>query len=385
MEHKDALIAEWNESRKTIARFDGYLLKLRILAISVFSILLIIAIGLLRADPQNSVLIESSLLTLTLIFLYICVVFMLDRYYERMLMIAVNRASRLEAIKLHRFKIGLTTEIEIGKNTPSHSVYSKFASAGKTIVIVYAIIFSILATAFLSILLTFEEQLIFYVYIHWLILAFLIGIGCSLIFISNKIMSPPLTEAKLRSKVANSPLILSHTDIANCISNIASSIKDWTEGRQIHLVCILNGARNITDDLVKELENNCRVSYIKAKATSGTALLSSVHFEYGSISSPKDENEPILIIDDLVDSGKTLKEVSKHISSLGYKNIKSAALLNKYANTEVADFIGFDLALDKQVMASAGINDYWLFGYGMDIDGHYRDLDYIGWIEVKNA
>ncbi len=67
------------------------------------------------------------------------------------------------------------------------------------------------------------------------------------------------------------------------------------------------------------------------------------------------------------------------------KSIKAAVLINKYIGSHVnADFIGLNLGLNKNELITKGIDDYWLFGYGMDLDGQYKDIEHIGWVEKKN-
>lgn len=388
------LLAEWNESRRTIARFDGYLLRLRVLAASSFSIFLVAIIGLLRAKPNSSELVEFSLIALGLLHFYISVIFVLDRYYERMLMISVNRASRLEAVRLNDFKIGLTTEIEEGKNNLvdkpwTERLASYLASAGKMLVFVYSFVFLVVLFSFASILARNTTTTFFPVEIHWFVFSILALLSLVLVLFSNNLMSQPVKEAKLRAQVANSPEILSSFDINNCLENMSADIEKWLiDNKSSHLsvICILNGARRVTEELVIKLKAkniNCKISYIKTKSTEGIELANEIKLEYGNISKPESSESCVLIVDDLVDSGRTIKKVKEHVENLKYSKVRTAALLNKYENVDEVDFIGFDLHLSKENMKENDVSDYWLFGYGMDINGYYRNLDYIGWLEKK--
>lgn len=387
------LVIEWCEARKTIARFDGYLLRLRILAFSSFTILFVAAAGITKTKLEDLIVLELILIALALLYFYISVIFILDRYYERMLMIAVNRASRLEAARLDDFKIGLTTEIERGKNGGKGSTLNErisffLSSTGRMVVFIYAFVFLIILISLTLII--FKTETYFFLskkyYIAILILLAIFGIF--LMNFSFNIMKRPLLEADIRSDVANSPEILTNTDILNCIKNIAQKIELWLENEKkisyLNVICILNGARQFTYDLVIELEKKnilCKISYIKVRATNGMNLLDSIEIDSDNIDKAINENEIALIVDDLVDSGRTLEIVKHYLVSLGYKNLKTAALLNKYDNAVTADFIGFNLKLNKAKMNEIGIEDYWIFGYGMDIYGHYRDIRYIGWIK----
>ena len=206
-------------------------------------------------------------------------------------------------------------------------------------------------------------------------------------------MPPTLNKTKIADQVAKSPIVLSAEEISSCVQDIAGQVQLWahkerenqsSQNNSLRIISILDGATYLTNDLVKVLKPvECEVIGIKVRATADTKLLDQVEIESGHIPSPQAEDQPLLIVDDLVDSGKTLVAVEELARELGYKNIRSAALINKYAEVSIASYLGRNLQLDKFTLAKDGITDYWLFGYGMDIGGDYRDLDYLGWIEIK--
>jgi hypoxanthine phosphoribosyltransferase len=79
--------------------------------------------------------------------------------------------------------------------------------------------------------------------------------------------------------------------------------------------------------------------------------------------------QTVLLVDDILDSGRTLNFAVKHMRNKGAKNVYTCCLLNKPARRVVdikADFVGFD------------IPDTFVVGYGLDYDSHYRELPYIG-------
>ncbi len=90
-----------------------------------------------------------------------------------------------------------------------------------------------------------------------------------------------------------------------------------------------------------------------------------------------------MILDEPVDSGKTLALLRSEIAALGPPDLKTAVLVRKFKDAGgPVDFCGFDLGLDRADLARKGLRDYRLFGYGMDLDGRHRDLDHIGWVEI---
>ncbi|MCB1926745.1 MAG: hypothetical protein KDH17_01790 [Rhodocyclaceae bacterium] len=393
----DILVSEWKEARHTIARFDGYLLKLRILAASAFSIFLVAAAGVLKLDPTNGHLEELVLVALGLLAFYISVVFVLDRYYERMLMIAVNRASRLEAVRLRGFKIGLTTEIEDGKrgratrSSFKEALEKYLSSSSEMVTGVYQFVYLAICAGYVFVLFRASFDLASGKGVAYLLaIVFLVILGERLHDFSKKVMLKPLADARRRARVAQSPEILTQSDIESCIKRMSAEIIDWLEqenAKSLTVICVLNGARKVCDALVGELERNnisCGVFFIKATATHAQRQAKEFSIDYGNISGPSGNRSLALIVDDLVDSGRTLEMLTKYVQERGYGTVKSAALLRKYSEVGRADFIGFDLQLSRDEMARKGIDDYWLFGYGMDYDDYYRHLDYIGWLEIRS-
>lgn len=98
------------------------------------------------------------------------------------------------------------------------------------------------------------------------------------------------------------------------------------------------------------------------------------------------KDRPVLILDDLLDSGKTLRAVQERAAARGVVDFKSAVLIRKYADSLArVDFRGFELDLNRAALAAQGLKDYWLFGYGMDWDGNFRELDHVQGVEVRQA
>ena len=96
-------------------------------------------------------------------------------------------------------------------------------------------------------------------------------------------------------------------------------------------------------------------------------------FGYGLISDSLDNGSPTIIVDDLMDTGETLKKVIENINQTVSKDVYSVVLLDKLGrrnNIIQPDFSCFELYDDK-----------WVVGYGMDYQGKFRGLEYIGYLE----
>jgi hypoxanthine-guanine phosphoribosyltransferase len=96
------------------------------------------------------------------------------------------------------------------------------------------------------------------------------------------------------------------------------------------------------------------------------------------------KDKMVLILDDFVETGKTIGGVLELVKDARARDIKIGVLIKKSARTSMRppDFVGFDLGLDSDKLSSAGAGKCWLFGYGMDYEGHYRELDHVGWVRA---
>ncbi len=156
-----------------------------------------------------------------------------------------------------------------------------------------------------------------------------------------------------------------------------------------NLISVMEGAKPFARDLVANLkkiapELEIKAHEVRIKGTDGKSPLETREWQSGSLDGAGLSKTPVLIVDDLVDSGKTLLMLKEKVIALGVAEVKTAVLIRKFgAASGPVDFLGFDLNLNHATLAPKGLKDYWLFGYGMDLDGRYRELDYIGWVEIR--
>lgn len=84
------------------------------------------------------------------------------------------------------------------------------------------------------------------------------------------------------------------------------------------------------------------------------------------------EGKDIIIVEDIIDTGKTINYLTKEIKKMGAKSVKTCTILDKPSKRILefkADYINFE------------INDLFVVGYGLDYNQDYRNLPYIGYIE----
>ena len=163
-------------------------------------------------------------------------------------------------------------------------------------------------------------------------------------------------------------ILLTKQEIDMMVHRIASSVNDDFRGEEVTAVVILKGSMMFAADLVRCLTVNVKLDFMQASSY-GSGVESS-----GVINIKKDmetdvKGKNVLIIEDIVDSGRTLSLLREEIEKRGAKKVAIASLLSKPSRRVVdveVEYIG------------AEIPDEFVVGYGLDMDEKYRQLDYIG-------
>ena len=163
-------------------------------------------------------------------------------------------------------------------------------------------------------------------------------------------------------------ILLTKQEIDMMVHKIASSVNDDFRGEEVTAVVILKGSMMFAADLVRCLTVNVKLDFMQASSY-GSGVESS-----GVINIKKDmetdvKGKNVLIIEDIVDSGRTLSLLREEIEKRGAKKVAIASLLSKPSRRVVdvkVEYIGTE------------IPDEFVVGYGLDMDEKYRQLDYIG-------
>ena len=138
--------------------------------------------------------------------------------------------------------------------------------------------------------------------------------------------------------------------------------------KSIVVISVLKGAFMFTADLIREINLSVQLEFIKISSY-GSQQHSSGKIEAPILLLPDLNNKDVLIIEDIVDSGRTIAFLKEYIDDQFKPRIlKVACLLNKEVRREVnikADYVGFN------------VEDYFLVGYGLDSAEEYRHLPYL--------
>ena len=169
----------------------------------------------------------------------------------------------------------------------------------------------------------------------------------------------------------NIRVLIPEEELYKRVQEMAEQINEEYAGKSVHLICILKGSVFFTCELAKRLTVPVTLDFMSVSSY-GNEFVSS-----GRIKIIKDLDEPIedrdvIVIEDIIDSGKTLSHLLKLLSARNPKSLKLCSLLNKPERREVevaVDYIGFD------------VPDYFVVGFGLDAAQQYRNLPYIGVVE----
>lgn len=162
-------------------------------------------------------------------------------------------------------------------------------------------------------------------------------------------------------------VIISEEEIAQAIKEVGKQISDSYDGRPILLVSILKGAFVFMADLCRAITVPCEIGFMCAKSYySGTESSGIVKI---TMDLEQDISQyHVIIVEDIVDTGRTLKDVVDLLKARNPLSLKVVTLLDK-PSRRLVDF-NADISLFT-------IDDFFVIGYGLDCAEFYRNLPYI--------
>lgn len=161
--------------------------------------------------------------------------------------------------------------------------------------------------------------------------------------------------------------LISHEDLMKRIREVAKQVSEDYKNRNILLVAVLKGAVNTLAVFSQELSVNAPMDFMSLSSY-GSGTQTSGHVKVREDLSTDVRGKDILIVEDIVDSGRTLDWLVNELKGRGANSVKVFALLSKPARREVdvkIDYTGFE------------IPDAFVVGFGMDYDERYRNLNSI--------
>lgn len=158
------------------------------------------------------------------------------------------------------------------------------------------------------------------------------------------------------------------------IAELGAEISRDYQGQDLHLICILRGGVLFLTDLMRQINIPHTIDFMAISSYGVGARQSSGLVRLNMDLKDDIHDRNVLLVEDIVDSGHTLASVLELLSVRKPSSLKICTLLDKAERREAdvqIDYCGFV------------IPDKFVFGYGLDLDEYYRDLPFIGTVNVE--
>jgi hypoxanthine phosphoribosyltransferase len=168
-------------------------------------------------------------------------------------------------------------------------------------------------------------------------------------------------------------MLIKEATILERLDALAGQIKDDYTGKTITMVGTLKGGVVFMTDLARRLDINVEMDFLRASSYGGTESTGKVQLDMAL--SMDAAGKHILLVEDIVDTGHTLVFLREYMEAMKPASFNVCALLDKperrVNHNARYDYLGFK------------IPDKFVVGYGLDFDQRYRNLPYIGVLEIK--
>ncbi|MCA9581219.1 MAG: hypoxanthine phosphoribosyltransferase [Myxococcales bacterium] len=162
-------------------------------------------------------------------------------------------------------------------------------------------------------------------------------------------------------------VLLSETQIADRVREMGKQITQDYQGREVVLVPVLMGSFVFAADLARAIDLPVRIDFLGLRSYVGTRSTGVVQITH-DLNRPI-EGADVIVVEDIVDTGLTMKYLFENLKTRHPRSVKLASLLHKPARTREhvdIDYLGFT------------IDDVFVVGYGLDYDGIHRNLPFVG-------
>ena len=177
-----------------------------------------------------------------------------------------------------------------------------------------------------------------------------------------------MNEEKLKTP----EVMIDKSSLETRIKEMGNEITKAYKNRNLTVVAISNGATIFVADLIRQVRLPMQLDSITAYSYDGTESSGKVRM----LSKLKLDirGRDILLVDDILDTGRTMREILNYLEKLHPHSISTCVLLDKPSRRVIpieADYVGFE------------ISDIFVVGYGLDYNEYYRNLPFIGKLEDK--
>jgi len=163
-------------------------------------------------------------------------------------------------------------------------------------------------------------------------------------------------------------ILFNEAQILAGIDRVAAEITEAYRGRPFTVVSILKGSCVFASDLIRRIPIPLQLAFVSASSYGDKTIGGEVDLNFFP-SEREIQGRNLLLVDDILDTGRTMNVLSSEILSRGAAEVRTCVFLDKPARRAVdfdADFRCFE------------VEDLFVVGYGLDYAGHYRNLPYVG-------
>lgn len=168
----------------------------------------------------------------------------------------------------------------------------------------------------------------------------------------------------------NFKVLISKEELERRITELAEQIDKDYLGREITIVCVMRGAVFFGVELTLKMKTKLKYEFITISSYEGENSTGEVMLRTDLRESI--EGKDVLIVEDIIDTGRSMKYLLEHLKSKNPRTLKVCALANKAERREVEvpiDYLGFE------------VPNKYIVGFGFDIDNNYRNLPYVATLE----
>ena len=164
-------------------------------------------------------------------------------------------------------------------------------------------------------------------------------------------------------------ILVSESDLEETITRLAAEIDRDYANKNLVLVSILKGSVMFTGALMAKLKTGAEIEFMKVSSYGASTKSTGYISVLLDLKRDDLENLDLLIIEDIVDSGRTLTLLTRLLKERGARSVKTCTMLDKPSRREVdfvPDYIG------------RAVPDEFVVGFGLDYNEKYRNLPYVG-------
>lgn len=165
-------------------------------------------------------------------------------------------------------------------------------------------------------------------------------------------------------------VLISQEQIQKRLFELAEQLDKDYEGKEVVVVSVMRGAVFFTVDLTLKMKTKLKYEFLTISSYEGTESTGTITMREGLRESI--EGKDVLILEDIVDTGRSMKYLLNYLKSKNPKSLKVCTLANKVSRRE------FEVPIDYEGFV---VPDKFIVGYGFDIDNSYRNLPYIATVE----